>query len=273
MSNPGVLQLAAWWPLDEASGGRADPRGGQTLTDHNTVASAAGLHGLAADFESSNSEYLSHADTAALSLGDVEATLGTWVKLESKGANRTLISKFETTGNQREYRLLYDSGADRFAFTISADGSGTAEASVQAASLGSPATGVWYFVLAWHDPAANLIGIQVNDGTPDTASHSGGIYNGTAVFRLGALGGPAQYHDGLLDEVFLYKRLLAAAERTWLYNGGLGRAYSEAAYPQPEPLRCGLRLPPPSLRITPAGVGLHARPRPLRLTATRGEED
>jgi len=35
------------------------------------------------------------------------------------------------------------------------------------------------------------------------------------------------FFDGLIEEVAFYKRVLTAAERTWLYNSGAGRAYAE----------------------------------------------
>ncbi len=54
------------------------------------------------------------------------------------------------------------------------------------------------------------------------------MFNGTAPFNIGRLGGTATtYHDGSTDEVVLYKRILTAAERTWLYNGGSGRTYTD----------------------------------------------
>lgn len=61
--------LVAHWKLDESSGTRNDSKGANHLTDNNTVTSAAGKLGDAADFESSNSERLTLADNADMSLG------------------------------------------------------------------------------------------------------------------------------------------------------------------------------------------------------------
>ena len=87
--------------------------------------------------------------------------------------------------------------------------------------------------MAWHDAASNTTNIQVNDGTVDSVSHSGGVYNGTADFALGALfiGTPSYHFDGLVDEVGFWKRVLTSQERTDLYNSGSGLEYPFGSSP------------------------------------------
>ena len=48
--------LIAFWQLEEASGVRYDSEGSNNLTDNNTVTSATGVVGDAAQFTRSNSE-------------------------------------------------------------------------------------------------------------------------------------------------------------------------------------------------------------------------
>ncbi len=55
-----VPYAVAHWPLDETSGTRADSVGSNDLTDNNTVLSATGMFGNAADFEATSNEWLSH---------------------------------------------------------------------------------------------------------------------------------------------------------------------------------------------------------------------
>lgn len=220
----------AAWNLDEASGTRADSVGSSDLTDNNTVGSASGKFGNAADFEDGSSEYLSRADNAALSMGDVDFVLRCWVQLESKTDIRSLICKWDTGANQREYFLIYRQADDRFELSISASGGGT-DASVQASNFGSPSTATWYLIHAWHDSVNNQIGIAVNAGTANTASYSGGVLNGTSDFCLGSLTpSGALFHDGLLDDVVVLKGyILDATERTEDYNGGTGVAFADWA--------------------------------------------
>ena len=55
--------------------------------------------------------------------------------------------------------------------------------------------------------------------TANTISWTAGVFNGTAPFNIGRMGGTTTtYHDGSTDEVVFYKRILTTAERTWLYN-------------------------------------------------------
>jgi YD repeat-containing protein len=77
---------------------------------------------------------------------------------------------------------------------------------------------------AWHDAGADTINIQVNNGSVDSTAWTLGVYDGNAPFNIGRIGGDSpSYHDGAIDEVVLYKRVLTLDERTWLYNGGGGR--------------------------------------------------
>ena len=46
-------------------------------------------------------------------------------------------------------------------------------------------------------------------------------------FRIGTRDEIVRFWDGLVDEVAIFSDVLTSAERTWLYNGGNGRAYNE----------------------------------------------
>lgn len=215
--------LVSYWKLDEASGNAQDAHGSNTLTDNGTVGTGTGKVGNARDFERSNSEHFEVADNASLSMGDVDWTITCWVNLESKPAFGGIAGKLGTTS--REYLLYYDGGLDRFV-AVSRATDDLSESFAAADVLGSPSTGVWYFIACWHDSVANEIGIQVDDGTADTTSHSGGTLDGGEAFRVGAFepsGG--HFFDGLIDEVGLWKRVLSGTEKTQLYNGGSGLAY------------------------------------------------
>ena len=222
--------LVGYWKLDESSTGssaitRTDSSGnGNSLTDNNTTASGTGRIGKSADFELSNSEYLSVTDNDTLSTGDTDFTVATWVNLESKPASQmTLVSKWAGATNNREYDLLYDNTTDAFQLIVSPDGTSNTT-TVTARNFGSASTNTWYFVTAWHDSANNQIGISINDGTSNTTTHLNGSYDGTGSTILGAIvgaGGTAtDFLDGRQDEVRIYKRLLSTSERTRLYEFG-----------------------------------------------------
>lgn len=217
--------IVAYWDLDEASGTRVDDPGANDLTDNNTVTSNTGLISNAAQFTAANSEYLSRSDNTDLSTGNIDFTFVAWAYLDSKGANRSIVSKYSSSAN-REYNLYYGTTADRFIFEVSSDG--TAVTTVTANNLGIPAISTWYFVVAWHDAANDTLNIQVNNGTVDSVSYSAGVFDSTAPFMIGARNG-AMFWNGMLDEVGFWKRTLTAGERTQLYNSGAGCTYNFAA--------------------------------------------
>ena len=227
---PLLTNLVAYWSLDETSVGivpvtRADSAGTSTLTDNNTTASAAGKVSNGADFEATNTEWLSSADNASLSTGDIDFTVAAWVKAETlAGSARRIVTKMTDT-SVREYSLHYNAATARFTFYV-ANAAGALVGTVSADTLGAPSTGTWYFIVAWHDSVNNTVSIQVNNGAADSANTTGVPADTAATFQIGAYGAGLEPFDGIIDEVGFWKRTLTTAERTWLFNSGNGRSYA-----------------------------------------------
>jgi cell division septation protein DedD len=227
-TNPGTTGLVAWWSLDETSGTRNDSHGTNHLTDNNTVTYTTGVKNNAGNFTSAQSEWLSIADNAALSAGDIDFTVGTWVYLKDKNAYYAIVGK-RSTGDAvgLEYGIRYVTAGDRFEFGIT-DASNNVGVAL---SSSAPSAGTWYFILVWHDATANTINIQVNDGAVSSTAWSTGIKDSAAPFKLGQSFNGGQHLNGYEDEAFVYKRVLTADERSWLYNSGSGRSYTEVNAP------------------------------------------
>lgn len=219
--------LVAYWSLGEASGTRNDSHGANHLTDTNTVTQAVGKQGNAAQFTAANSEQLSVVDNAALSVAAGQSlTVAGWSYGDTIPANATMAAKWNSGGTNSEYMLTFGQlTANRFEFIVR-NAADTATASVPANALGAPVVATWYFIVCWYDDAAQTINIQVNGGTVDSAAHATGVRDGTESFRLGAISSSG-YWNGREDEVGVWKRVLTAAERTYLYNGGAGRSFAE----------------------------------------------
>ena len=215
--------LIEHWKLDAASGDEIGSHAGIVLTDGNSVGTAAGKINGARDFENASNHFMSAVDSVALSAGDIDFTIAGWMKLESV-ASSNAIGKWNATGNQREWFLRYSTTTAAFEFLASSDG--IASTTVTASNFGAATAGPWYYVIAWHDAANDLIGIQVNNTTPNTVSHAAGVFDSTSAFQLGRIGVVTTSDwDGLIDEVSFWKRLLTADEKTALYNSGDGLAY------------------------------------------------
>lgn len=192
--------LVGYWKLDEASGSRADSSGnGNTLTDNNTVASVAQDYWKtgenSADFERSNSEYLSISDGSQTGLD----LTGSWsfacfVKPESSAVLQAIASKKNLDGD-----------ADGYNFGIYTDdklyvrNSGTL---VQATGATIP-VGKWTHVAVVYN--GSVVAFYVN-GNLDTVVSSSTNPAGNAIqFALGCRGSITQdFFDGLMKDAGLW---------------------------------------------------------------------
>jgi len=218
--------IVAYWKLDEASGTREDSVGSNDLTDNNTVTQAQGKVDEAAQFTNEYPnpyEYLSHADNADLSTGDIDFTIAAWVygdRTPESNEYWGIVTK-DSDSDSREYFLIWNGNENRFHFRVM-DGSAS-KGEVKATTFGAPSTLTWYFIVVWHDATANTVNIQVNNGTVDSAATSGAPADTDAEFRIGRdYSDNYRCWDGRIDEVGFWKRTLTEAERTALYNSGNG---------------------------------------------------
>lgn len=212
--------LVSFWHLDEASGTREDAHGSNHLAQSGGVGVAAGRLGSAADFDGSD-DYLEINDNASLSAGDIDLTLACWVYFDSVSGVRDIAGKWSSGGFGEYWLDLDSSGRLRWR----GGDTGGSHWSVSATTFGAVTTGTWYFVVGWHDAAANEVGISVNGTTSDTASWSAGAGDNERPFRVGAQHGAANPLDGRVDAVAFWKRKLSASEITQLYNSGNGLDY------------------------------------------------
>ncbi len=217
--------LECHWKLNEASGTRVDAYGSEDLTAFGTMTSAAGKIGDAADFNGTT-DVLAILNSTVLEFGsDDSFAFAFWVKFDALGDYKIILSRSNpdvpSAGAQFLYRVYYDIVSDRIIFNV---GNGSSSAEVRANNLGSPTTGMWYFITVWHDASGNEINIQVNNGLIDTVSWSGGTQGGgvNTYFRLGDQGGGLLL-DGLLDSVSFFKDGFPDQDdRDQLWNDGDG---------------------------------------------------
>lgn len=219
--------LVAYWAFDEASGNAIDAHASFDLTETSgTIDSTTGKVGNCRDLEQADSEYFAHADDAAFSRGDTDFTFAFWINIESfTDTNARIFSKDGANAFvDREYGLYPDTfNSNKLTWHVSGDGTGEGTKAVWGTA---PSTATWYFVVVWHDSVNNQIGISVNAAAAVTSSHSSGVFNGTAEFRIGNRGDNTLHYDGLIDEFGLWGRVLTSDERTELYNSGNGRDYA-----------------------------------------------
>src|SRR3990167_5194084 len=81
------------------------------------------MAGGAGQFTAVNSEYLSIADNASVSTGDIDFFWAGWVYLDTKASIQGIASKYAT--NQQEWYLRYNNAVDRFQFSCQGSLTGT----------------------------------------------------------------------------------------------------------------------------------------------------
>ncbi len=225
-----VDNLVSYWPLDEASGTRADSHGSNDLADNNTVLSATGKISDAADFELANSEYLNITDASQSGLDFTsDFSFSCWVKPESQHDGAMW---YKWGGSQAAYGFLYlnIAGTYKLRFNGYATGGGS---NIPFDWTQTLSNSTWYHIVFRFDATGHPSGSGTAEvfvdgssiGTVTNGSYTGSS-NTTGAFSISSLGSGIQwYWDGLIDEMGCWSRLLTDQEITDLYNGGAGLAY------------------------------------------------
>ncbi len=146
-----------------------------------------------------------------------------WVKVSNSGSEEGIFGKYETTGNQKSYRLTKTSG-DVFLFGVSNDGS--ADVTVSSTEKGE---GMWRFVACVYD--GTDIKISVDGGAFATTSHATGIFDSTTDVTFGLVDGTIGL-DGAIRCAFFYSVAIDSSAVTALYNSGDPLAHSELSASQ-----------------------------------------
>jgi hypothetical protein len=219
-----TTDLVSHYRFDEASGSATDVHGSKTLTDNNTVTSAAGKVGTSRQFTRANAEFFT---SSAFTFGNTKFAVACWVYMDSKPANPMYIAAKATGGGAsgREFELFWDNSVDRFVMKTGGGINVTATAN----TFGAPSTATWYFIYAYHDSVADQIGISVNGGAFDTANTSNSFAGTTTgLFNVGNYDtgvGTVWNWDGRIDSLSVYIGGFNTSDRTTLYNGGSGLDY------------------------------------------------
>ena len=218
--------LIAYWPGNEASGDLLDLHTNVlTLADQNTVTNNVGLvYATARQYTAANSEYHYRADEALLRAGDVDFTFAAWFYAYTSHAGVLVGKDLDAPPNSRDYTLTL--GGTNLQFYVN----GIVGFVSAAITLNA-----WHLAVAWHNSVADTCNLQINGGAV-TSNSTGGAAPQTsgAQFRVGArqYAGFLNYFNGRIGPVAYWKSaaggggVLTAAQRTALYNGGAGLAYT-----------------------------------------------
>jgi len=139
----------------------------------NPAISARGLNGT--------SQYFTRASVASLQGANNDFAVFAMFKMGDTTSSQAVVSKYNVTGDQREYRLYTNSTALKGVFSSD----GTYEVGNEFAHATAIAAGAWKGALLYHDSVANLIGLWFAE--IDTSQELiGGVFGGTANFEIGS---------------------------------------------------------------------------------------
>ncbi len=229
--------LAAWWAMDETSGDRADSHtNSYDLTDVNTVGSVTGKVGAKAAFfvaAPPQSEKFSRANSASedWQMGLADLTVGFWIKFTSWDtfAQQTCFATGANIGTAEGYLMELPYPGTTYNVIIS---NGSTSLTLSGTwDGGAPTLGVWYFILIEYDRSDKISVWKNNVKESDDVDISSFVSDdiiSTQIFAIASKANAAtEFIDGAMDEFFIHNRLITADEKTWLWNDGDGRAYSE----------------------------------------------
>lgn len=217
--------MTSHWKLGESGGtNRNDSIGSNHLVEtFAAVSQVAGKVGNAASFNGTNA--LQIADNASLSMGvGVAFEFAGWVNLDDIAASYGIFGK-STAGNN-EYGIRYNQPTSRFEFlAANVASAGAASNTVTANTFGAPVPGTWYFIDVYYEQTTGTMAISINRGTfdTDTTIGTGGVFNGTNKFAVGARRDDTGELKGSVDALTFKKNvLMTTPERDALYNSGNG---------------------------------------------------
>ena len=225
--------LVAYYTMDETSGDRSDSHvNALTLTDNNTVLSAAGKISNAADFEATNSEYFSRADAAGLEIAG-DFSFATWLNFESLPAStaRMYIANRDPDDNANRvwaFALFNDGGTHKISAYNSSGGTNASTTGQVIVTLNANlSTATWYhLVVVFRSGYLEVFINGILQGTL-TGLNTTMYASGTAQMSIGCYDtGVSQFFDGLMDETAIYSRGVEYGDILDLYNAGTGITYS-----------------------------------------------
>lgn len=206
------------------------------LTDPKNVPSTTDHHGgeFAAKFSATTGD-LEVADSPSLSVfhAGKSYTISFWYQLISQGPTTAkLVIKGTGGGVGREFgvesQLCPPASPDCANHTVKRDHlhfgvtgvTGAVQACIPIAVFDPKLSfGQWHHVFAWHDDVNKVANIQVDNGQIfSTSTSSITIPDTASPLRIG---GMTNGIDGIIDDVWIWNRLLTIEERTSVFETGL----------------------------------------------------
>lgn len=200
--------LIFWLEMNDASNStRVDSsaNGYDAADTNSSVVQAVGTLGNAAEFDGGSSDELviTKANAPELFPSDSDIMFAGWFYLETIANNCGYFSTYDFTNG---YALYTPPGDNLLRWNVA----GTE-------ITYAPPTTTWFHVAAYHDSVNNEIGMVINDGTPITSAHAGGVNADLSAlpnYKIGNMFIGAYGPDARIDGLCAWSRLLTGSELT-----------------------------------------------------------
>lgn len=189
----GLPGLRGFWPLssyDQAYNTYDLSGQGRTLALNGAV-SFSYVNNVLPYIVATGAGYLSRADEAGLDITGA-LTFGCWLQVISVAASSSFLTKYTST--QQSYLLAFYSVSGKFEIWVSGDGTNNIVVSSTAAT---PSINTWYFVVGRFTPSTELAIWVNNTKTVNTTGIPASLFNSTAGFLVGGVGGAASMNGRL----------------------------------------------------------------------------
>ena len=194
---------------------------------NNGVSIVTGKVGNAGDFDG-GTDYVTFGYVPAFSFtdgagNDTPFSISLWFKSDNVTSNKGLITKSQV--GSTEWQLIIKGSTSDILFRL-LDATG---GFIDRTSSTTLSTATWYHLVVVYDASETNTGLDIYlDSSLDNGVTGGSGYVGmtdkTDPIDLGTWS-RANYYDGIIDEVMIYKRELGTLEIKQLYNSGNGLLY------------------------------------------------
>ena len=215
--------LVAYWAMEEVSNATRNNLVADTIHAYDysgdvALSTVANVGFGSVVFDGTVDSYLK-LDAPAIADNGIDLTFATWLYFDALTVNDDIV--LGGTGELFLRARVRASGDQYFQFYATESTGGAWKAT--GAHDSSSATGRWFFYVGWFD--GSNIYLQINNGSVVSAAFAG-IDDVIPDFVFG-------WEDagdriiGKMDDTMLWYRVLTVEERTWLYNSGNGRTYTD----------------------------------------------
>ena len=204
--------LVSWWKFDENNTNLVDSSiysNNATLQGSAVVSSGKVGTGVFLNAVTSN---VQAPDSNIYNFNTTGLTVSYWLKAPNGGGTRDSVSKYSTTGNNREWLTRLNTGG-QYVFQVNSNGTSSPSGGVTSTTARLD-DDLWHFVVGTYN--LTLVSIYIDGVANGTVAFTGGVFQGTATINMGAAVSVGRF-NGTIDEVRIYNKSLSAAEIQNLY--------------------------------------------------------